>query len=78
MPAAANTMPEWLARVAELKRQQPEAMLELMEQHQTEFADLSPEHQAQWYYLQAVLFDTLGRHQQQAGRAGKIATGGDQ
>ena len=40
-------------------------MLALMQQHQHELATLSPEYQAQWYYFQAVLFDTLGRHQQQ-------------
>ena len=62
---AASAMPAWLAQVNEFKRQQPEAMLALMQEHQHELASLSAEHQAQWYYLQAVLFDTLGRHQQQ-------------
>ncbi len=65
LPSAANTEPEWLAEVAAKKRQQPEAMLALLQQHQTELAGLSPELQAKWYYLQAALLDALGRHQQQ-------------
>ncbi|GAB58995.1 tetratricopeptide repeat protein [Rheinheimera nanhaiensis] len=64
-PCAAATEPDWLTEVAAKKRQQPEAMLALLQQHQTELAGLSPELQAKWYYLQAALLDALGRHQQQ-------------
>nr|WP_245217535.1 hypothetical protein [Rheinheimera maricola] len=62
---AANAMPAWLQQVSEQKQQQPEAMLTLMQQHRAELDSLNREHQVQWYYLQAVLFDTLGRHHQQ-------------
>ncbi|WP_241698020.1 tetratricopeptide repeat protein [Rheinheimera pleomorphica] len=61
----AQQAPGWLEQVAAQKRQQPEAMLALLQQHQHELPQLSRPQQAQWYYLQAVLFDALGRHQQQ-------------
>ena len=57
--------PAWLSQVAAQKNQQPEAMLALLQQHQHELAQLSQPQQAKWYYLQAALFDALGRHQQQ-------------
>ena len=63
--AQATTAPAWLDEVAQKKRQQPEAMLALLQQHQAELPSLTPDLQAQWYYLQAVLLDALGRHQQQ-------------
>lgn len=67
----AATAPAWLNEVAEKKRQQPEAMLALLQQHQAELPSLTPDLQAQWYYLQAVLFESLGRHQQQQQAAEK-------
>ena len=57
--------PAWLSQVEAQKSQQPEAMLALLQQHQSELATLSRPQQAKWYYLQAALFDALGRHQQQ-------------
>ncbi|WP_273024073.1 tetratricopeptide repeat protein [Rheinheimera sp.] len=65
LPVAAANEPDWLTEVAAKKRQQPEAMLAVLQQHQSELAGLSPELQAKWYYLQAALLDALGRHQQQ-------------
>ncbi|WP_331460198.1 tetratricopeptide repeat protein [Rheinheimera lutimaris] len=58
-------LPGWLQQVAAEKRQQPEAMLALLQQHQHELQSLTQQQQAHWYYLQATIFDGLGRHQQQ-------------
>lgn len=66
-PAAASSseLPDWLAQVAAQKRQQPEAMLALLQQHQADIANLPLQQQANWYYQQAELFNVLARHQDQ-------------
>ena len=61
----ATTLPDWLAQVDEQKHQQPEQMLQLLQQHRSELAKLTPEVQANWYYQQAALMKALGRHQEQ-------------
>lgn len=61
----ATTLPDWLAQVDEQKHQQPEQMLQLLQQHRSELANLTPEVQANWYYQQAALMKALGRHQEQ-------------
>ena len=58
-------LPAWLQQVAEQKRQQPEQMLALLQQHQAELPALPKQVQAQWYAEQAALLSTLGRHQEQ-------------
>ncbi|MCB5214950.1 hypothetical protein LHL18_15860 [Rheinheimera aquimaris] len=63
--AVATTLPDWLAQVDEQKHQQPEQMLQLLQQHRSELANLTPEVQANWYYQQAALMKALGRHQEQ-------------
>lgn len=60
-----ETLPAWLQQVAEQKRQQPEQMLTLLQQHQAELPALPKQVQAQWYAEQAALLSTLGRHQEQ-------------
>ncbi|MFP3344546.1 hypothetical protein R0J87_18900, partial [Halomonas sp. SIMBA_159] len=40
-------------------------MLQLLQQHRSELANLTPEVQANWYYQQAALMKALGRHQEQ-------------
>lgn len=61
----ATTLPDWLAQVDEQKHQQPEQMLQLLQQHRSELANLTPEVQANGYYQQAALMKALGRHQEQ-------------
>ena len=63
--AQAQPLPDWLEQVGRDKHTQPEAMLALLQQHQAELPTLDKDQQAQWYYEQAELFNTLGRHQQQ-------------
>ena len=58
-------LPAWLQQVAEQKRQQPEQMLALLQQHQADLPGLPQPVQAKWYAEQAALFSTLGRHQEQ-------------
>ncbi|MBU1311705.1 MAG: tetratricopeptide repeat protein [Gammaproteobacteria bacterium] len=59
------TEPQWLQQVAANKRQQPEAMLALFNQHQAELPALSAEDRAAARYQQAALLGILGRHQEQ-------------
>lgn len=59
------TEPQWLQQVAANKRQQPEAMLALFNQHQAELPSLSAEDRAAARYQQAALLGILGRHQEQ-------------
>ena len=63
--AIAAALPDWLTQVDEQKHQQPEQMLQLLQQHRSELANLTPEVQANWYYQQAALMKALGRHQEQ-------------
>ncbi|WP_156420286.1 tetratricopeptide repeat protein [Rheinheimera sp. EpRS3] len=58
-------LPAWLQQVVEQKRQQPEQMLALLQQHQADLQGLPEPLQAQWYAEQAALFAALGRHQEQ-------------
>lgn len=76
----AEAIPEWLQQVSEQKRQQPEAMLKLLLQHQSALTSLPAALQAKWYLEQAALFDALGRHQQQqqAAELGLAALGEQQ
>lgn len=57
--------PPWLQQVAADKRQQPEAMLALFDQHQAELASLTTEQRANARYQHAALLGILGRHQEQ-------------
>jgi len=61
--------PEWLAQVAAQKHQVPEQMLSVLDAHQTEFADLTPELQAYWLNQQAAILSYLGRFQEQQNAA---------
>jgi tetratricopeptide (TPR) repeat protein len=63
--AVATTLPDWLVQVDEQKHQQPEQMLQLLQQHHAELENLAPEVQANGYYQQAALMKALGRHQEQ-------------
>ncbi|MDP5150482.1 hypothetical protein [Rheinheimera baltica] len=76
----ADEPPEWLAQVAALQRQEPEAMLKLLLQHKDDVASLSVHQQANWYFQQASLLDGLGRHQeqQQAAQQGLSILGDEQ
>ncbi len=72
-------LPEWLQQVDQQKNQQPEAMLALLLQHQSELASLTTAQQAHWYFLQAALYNALGQHQQQQQAAQQgLALVGDQ
>ena len=62
---SAAELPDWLQQVAAEKHQQPEAMLQLLQQHSAELDALPVQQQAQWYFEQAWLLDALGRHQEQ-------------
>lgn len=64
--AVADTLPDWLAQVDAQKHQQPEQMLQLLQQYQAELPGFSSEIQANWFYQQAALMKALGRHQEQA------------
>lgn len=57
--------PPWLQQVAANKRQQPETMLALFDQHQAELASLTTEQRANARYQHAALLGILGRHQEQ-------------
>lgn len=61
----AADLPDWLEQIEAEKHRHPEAMLALLEQHQSDVAAMTPVQQAHWYYQQAWLFDALGRHKQQ-------------
>lgn len=63
--AVATALPDWLVQVDEQKHQQPEQMLQLLQQHHAELENLAPEVQANGYYQQAALMKALGRHQEQ-------------
>lgn len=58
-------LPSWLQQVSEQKRQKPEQMLALLQQHLSALPALPVPVQAQWYAEQAALFGALGRHQEQ-------------
>lgn len=61
----ADTLPDWLEQVDAQKHRQPEQMLQLLQQHQAELADLTADVQANWHYQRAALMKALGRHQEQ-------------
>lgn len=71
-------LPAWLQQVTEQKRQQPEEMLALLQQHKADLPGLPEPVQAQWYAEQAAIFAALGRHheQQQAAEQGLALLGG--
>jgi tetratricopeptide (TPR) repeat protein len=62
---AASELPDWLAQVDAEKHQQPEAMLALLQQHQSDVVALPDVQQAQWYYQHASLLNALGRFKEQ-------------
>lgn len=71
-PAAATAkasdavlLPDWLLRIERSKYQQPEAMLQLAKQHESEFGSWPVEIQASWLNELAALYEVLGRHREQ-------------
>ncbi|MFC4656318.1 tetratricopeptide repeat protein [Rheinheimera marina] len=64
VPLAAQE-PDWLSQVRQQKAQQPDAMLHLLQQHQTEFASWDRAVQLQYLLQQADIFESLEKYQQQ-------------
>lgn len=58
-------LPEWLLQVKQQKAQQPEQMLQLLEQQQAAYGDWSGELQIEYLLQLADVYESLGKHQQQ-------------
>lgn len=58
-------LPDWLLLVKQQKAQQPEQMLQLLEQQKAAYGDWSSEVQVQYLLQLADVYESLGRHQQQ-------------
>tara|TARA_B100001059_G_scaffold205005_1_gene214740 strand:+ start:92485 stop:93879 length:1395 start_codon:yes stop_codon:yes gene_type:complete len=61
----AQPIPDWLLQLDDMKHQQPEQSLTILNQHQPEFATQPAAVQAYWLRQQAAVYSALGRHQQQ-------------
>ncbi|WP_290621530.1 MULTISPECIES: hypothetical protein [unclassified Arsukibacterium] len=61
----AQPIPGWLLQLDDLKHQQPEQSLTILNEHQSEFASQPLPVQAYWLHQQAAVYSALGRHQQQ-------------
>ncbi|MCA1929099.1 hypothetical protein [Rheinheimera sp.] len=62
---AEELLPDWLLQVKQQKAQQPEQMLQLLEQQKAAYGDWSSEVQVQYLLQLADVYESLGRHQQQ-------------
>lgn len=67
----AEMLPSWLQQVSAGKYQQPQAMLQLLEQHRHQFDDLPPIQQAVWLNNHATIQGVLGNYAQQQQSAGQ-------
>ena len=61
----AEVIPDWLLQLDNMKYQQPEQSLTILNEHQPEFATQPAAVQAYWLRQQAAVYSALGRHQQQ-------------
>ena len=61
----AEAIPDWLLQLDNMKYQQPEQSLTILNEHQPEFATQPAAVQAYWLRQQAAVYSALGRHQQQ-------------
>jgi tetratricopeptide (TPR) repeat protein len=57
--------PDWLTQVKQQKAQQPEQMLQLLEQQQAAYGDWPSELQVQYLLQLADVYESLGKHKQQ-------------
>lgn len=64
-PLAIAQTPTWLQQAIEQKRLQPEAMLQLMQQHETLITSLPRQQQRRAYQTLSTLSGIMGQHQQQ-------------
>ena len=61
----AQPIPDWLLQLDNMKHQQPEQSLTILNEHQLEFASQPVPVKAYWLRQQAAVYSALGRHQQQ-------------
>ncbi|MBP8228296.1 MAG: tetratricopeptide repeat protein, partial [Pararheinheimera sp.] len=57
--------PQWLVQVKQQKAQQPEQMLQLLQQQQSFYGDWPVELQVQYLLQLSDVYESLGKHQQQ-------------
>ena len=57
--------PQWLVQVKQQKAQQPEQMLQLLQQQQSAYGDWPVELQVQYLLQLSDVYESLGKHQQQ-------------
>ena len=63
--AEEQVLPDWLLQVKQQKAQQPEKMLQVLEQQQAAYGDWSTQVQVQYLLQLADVYESLGKHQQQ-------------
>jgi len=60
-----TALPDWLVQVKQQKAQQPEQMLQVLEQQQAAYGDWPTQVQVQYLLQLADVYESLGKHQQQ-------------
>lgn len=65
LQAKDTVLPDWLVQVKQQKAQQPEQMLQLLEQQQAAYGDWPVELQVQYLLQLSDVYESLGKHQQQ-------------
>lgn len=65
LQAEDTVLPDWLVQVKQQKAQQPEQMLQLLEQQKSGYGSWPSELQVQYLLQLADVYESLGKHQQQ-------------